>query len=140
MSVCCLFFHLFCLLARRYGQDPNSEETKIYLQKRRGFVRLAMQHGSELVPVFIFGEKQCYRRLNVPTSVRDWLLRVLKIPLIIFWGRWFTWRGPVTRPLSFHSIHTRHAEREALCLRCNRRVVSHGVSNRRKRCDETEHN
>jgi len=23
--------------------------------------------------------------------VRDWLLRVLKIPLIIFWGRGFTW-------------------------------------------------
>lgn len=52
-----------------------------------------MQHGSDLVPVFIFGEKRCYRRLNVPESVRDWLLRVLKIPLIIFWGRWFTWWG-----------------------------------------------
>lgn len=52
-----------------------------------------MQLGSDLVPVFIFGEKRCYRRLNVPESVRDWLLRVLKIPLIIFWGRWFTWWG-----------------------------------------------
>lgn len=41
--------------------------------------------------VFVFGEKRCYRRLNVPASVRDWLLKVLKIPLIVFWGRWFTW-------------------------------------------------
>ena len=74
-----------------FSTDPNSSETKIYLQKRRGFVRLAMQHGADLVPVFIFGEKRCYKRLNVPASVRDWLLRVLKIPLIVFWGRWFTW-------------------------------------------------
>lgn len=60
----------------RYGSDPNSHETKIYLQKRRGFVRLAMQHGSDLVPVFIFGEKRCYKRVTVPASVSDWLLRV----------------------------------------------------------------
>ena len=75
-----------------FSTDPNSHETKIYLQKRRGFVRLAMQHGSALVPVFVFGEKRCYRRLNVPALVRDLFLRVLKIPLIIFWGRWFTVR------------------------------------------------
>lgn len=74
-----------------FDTDPNSTETKIYLTKRRGFVRLAMRHGADLVPVFVFGEKRCYRRLNVPVGVRDWLLRALKIPLIVFWGRGFTW-------------------------------------------------
>ena len=54
-------------------------------------MRLALKHGAELVPVFVFGEKKCYRRLNVPVRLRDWLLRRLKIPLIVFWGRWFTW-------------------------------------------------
>ena len=51
-----------------FDTDPNSTETKIYLTKRRGFVRLAMRHGADLVPVFVFGEKRCYRRLNVPVG------------------------------------------------------------------------
>ena len=33
-----------------FDTDPNSTETKIYLTKRRGFVRLAMRHGADLVP------------------------------------------------------------------------------------------
>jgi len=74
-----------------FSTDPNSSETKVYLSKRRGFVKLAIAHGAALVPVFVFGEKRCYRRLNVPAPLRDWLLRTWKIPLIVFWGRWFTW-------------------------------------------------
>lgn len=86
-----------------FSTDPNSTETKIYLKRRQGFIRLAMQHGADLVPVFIFGEKRCYKRLNVPASLRDWLLRVLKIPLIVFWGRWFTVRRRhVQTPSSRH--------------------------------------
>jgi 2-acylglycerol O-acyltransferase 2 len=27
----------------------------------------------------------------VNAKVRDWLLRSLRIPLIVFWGRFFTW-------------------------------------------------
>jgi len=74
-----------------FDTDPNSAETRCHLTKRKGFVRLALKHGAELVPVFVFGEKRCYRRLNVPVRLRDWLLRRLKIPLIVFWGRWCTW-------------------------------------------------
>ena len=51
-----------------FDTDPNSTETKIYLTKRRGFVRLAMRHGADLVPVFVFGEKRCYRRLTSPSG------------------------------------------------------------------------
>ena len=74
-----------------FDTDPNVAHTTLYLTKRRGFVRLAMQHGADLVPVFIFGEKKCYRRLNIPTGIRDFFLKTLKIPIIVFWGRWFTW-------------------------------------------------
>ena len=38
-----------------FDTDPNVKHTTLYLTKRRGFVRLAMQHGADLVPVFIFG-------------------------------------------------------------------------------------
>ena len=48
--------------------------------------------------MFVFGEKRCYRRLNVPSKMRHWLLRTLKIPLIVFWGRWFGWHPGERRP------------------------------------------
>lgn len=74
-----------------FETDPNSKTTTLVLRERKGFVRLAIRNGASLVPVFVFGEKRCYERLNVNAKVRDWLLRSLRIPLIVFWGRFFTW-------------------------------------------------
>ena len=74
-----------------FSTDPNSSITTVVLNKRKGFVKLAVKESAELVPVFVFGEKKCYKRLNVPVKIRDWLLKNLKIPLIIFWGRFLTW-------------------------------------------------
>jgi len=74
-----------------FETDPNSKTTTLVLRGRKGFIRLAIRNGASLVPVFVFGEKRCYERLNVNAKVRDWLLRSLRIPLIVFWGRFFTW-------------------------------------------------
>lgn len=35
------------------------------LQKRLGFVKLAIRHGAELVPVFIFGEKWLFKYVHL---------------------------------------------------------------------------
>jgi hypothetical protein len=74
-----------------FHTDPNSSATTVVLNARKGFVRLAASAGADLVPVFVFGEKKCYERLNVHANVRDWFLNTLKIPLIVFWGRYGTW-------------------------------------------------
>lgn len=74
-----------------FETDPKSRNTVAVLRRRKGFVRLAVRNGAELVPVFVFGEKKCYKRLNVPAKARDFLLKTLKIPLIVFWGRFGTW-------------------------------------------------
>jgi 1-acyl-sn-glycerol-3-phosphate acyltransferase len=74
-----------------FETNPDSTNTTAVLRGRKGFVRLAAASGADLVPVFVFGEKRCYRRLNVHATLRDWLLRRLKIPLILFWGRFGTW-------------------------------------------------
>ena len=58
--------------------DPNSTVTDLVLLKRKGFVRLALRSGAALVPVFVFGEKHCYRRLNPPKALRDAFLRYLR--------------------------------------------------------------
>ena len=51
------------------------------------------------MPVFVFGEKWCYRRLNPPKALRDAFLRYLRLPILLFWGRWFTF-VPLQVPLS----------------------------------------
>jgi hypothetical protein len=35
-------------------------EHKVYLNNRKGFVRLALQYGAHLVPMYCFGENECY--------------------------------------------------------------------------------
>ena len=38
----------------------------LVLQRRRGFVRLALQAGADLVPVIAFGENEMYHRAHPP--------------------------------------------------------------------------
>jgi hypothetical protein len=70
--------------------DPESKETTIVLKERLGFVKLAIRHGAELVPTFVFGEKWFFNVWNPPKSVISFFRKVLKIPIIVFWGR-FMW-------------------------------------------------
>ncbi|XP_054851505.1 2-acylglycerol O-acyltransferase 3 [Eublepharis macularius] len=44
--------------------DCSPGEQRVRLQGRRGFVRLALQHGAALVPVYSFGETDLFRQLQ----------------------------------------------------------------------------
>ncbi|RLN15085.1 hypothetical protein BBJ28_00011298 [Nothophytophthora sp. Chile5] len=78
--------------------DPYSKEVRrpptvvntIVLKKRMGFVKLAIRQGAELVPSFVFGEKWLLDRWNPPKRVIDFFQKTLKIPMIVFWGK-FLW-------------------------------------------------
>jgi hypothetical protein len=37
-----------------------NHEHKVYLKTRKGFVKLALQYGAHLVPMYCFGENECY--------------------------------------------------------------------------------
>ena len=52
-----------------FDTDPNSSETRCHLTRRKGFVRLALKHGAELVPVFVFGEKTVLPQAERPGAV-----------------------------------------------------------------------
>lgn len=73
-----------------FRTDPHSKETQLVLQSRLGFIKLAMRHGADLVPTFVFGEKWLYNMWTPPKSVTDFFHKRLGIPVLVFWGR-FWW-------------------------------------------------
>ena len=46
---------------------------RVYLKSRKGFVKLALQHGCSLVPVYVFGETDLYDHWNVGLAARSWI-------------------------------------------------------------------
>ena len=70
-----------------FKTDRRSSETVLELRERTGFVRLAMQHGAPLVPVVVFNERHAYERVDLPTWLRDLCLRTLRVPVLLFYGR-----------------------------------------------------
>uniref|UniRef100_A0A670ZMZ1 Acyltransferase n=1 Tax=Pseudonaja textilis TaxID=8673 RepID=A0A670ZMZ1_PSETE len=50
--------------------DCNPGEQRVHLSGRRGFVRLALEHGADLVPVFSFGENDIFRQVQFPRGSR----------------------------------------------------------------------
>jgi len=67
----------------------------LYLKKRFGFVKVAIQTGADLVPAYTFGQTRTYGywRLGpplVPKSVANWIGKMFAFAPIVFWGKWFT--------------------------------------------------
>ncbi|XP_026191183.1 diacylglycerol O-acyltransferase 2-like protein 6 [Cyclospora cayetanensis] len=66
--------------------ETNPTEERLHLQDRVGIVRLAMQTGARLVPVYCFGNSQAYR---LPWGIRflQPFARLMRTALITFYGR-----------------------------------------------------
>ena len=50
------------------------DQEQAFFPKKLGFVRLAIKHGTPLVPMYLFGENQLYRRVDG----FEWLTRLIK--------------------------------------------------------------
>lgn len=62
----------------------------VVLRKRKGFIRLALSHGADIVPVFGVGNSDTYRTYDLFTRQRMWLQKNAGIALPIFHGRYCT--------------------------------------------------
>lgn len=68
--------------------DPKKpKEVVLYLEKRKGFIKLALQTGSPLVPVFCFGLDGSYRYYVPRGSLTEKLSRSIGFAPIFYWGR-----------------------------------------------------
>ncbi|XP_025265753.1 2-acylglycerol O-acyltransferase 2-B isoform X3 [Camponotus floridanus] len=64
------------------------------VKKRKGFVKLALKHGTPLVPVLSFGETDLYNQVYSPKGstlrrIQDYIRNIAGLPPVIFWGRGF---------------------------------------------------
>ncbi|CAM9529748.1 unnamed protein product, partial [Choristocarpus tenellus] len=67
--------------------DSKAGKEYALLKNRKGFIKQAMAHGVPIVPVYVFGNSDTFRRVQLPM----WLeaaSRLLKVSLVLFWGRW----------------------------------------------------
>lgn len=74
-----------------FNSNPSSPKNRLVLKDRKGFIKLAIKQGAQLVPTYVFGEKWMYSMWRPPRAVWKAILRVLRVPLIVFWGRFGTW-------------------------------------------------
>merc|ERR1712113_1010016 len=76
-------------------------EDAVFLRKRKGFVKLAVEHGVPLVPCFAFGEVDFYTTSNFLLGIRRKIASTLFVAIPIAWGdRWMPWLPRRNVPLT----------------------------------------
>jgi 2-acylglycerol O-acyltransferase 2 len=81
------------------AQAGHTEQ--LILKDRSGFVRLALNHGVPLVPVYCFGEAQMYYQSCFFMPFRRWVQRKLGVALVMPYGRWGIPGLPLPVPLTY---------------------------------------
>jgi hypothetical protein len=64
-----------------------NEEERLYLQKRKGFIKIALRNGADVIPVYLFGNTSVLSVLK--TGFLASLSRKMQMSVTYFWGKWF---------------------------------------------------
>ena len=56
---------------------------RVYIRRRKGFVKYALQHGYALTPIYTFGESETYHTFTGLLPLRLWINR-FQIPAVLF--------------------------------------------------------
>lgn len=82
------------------GDDGTTAKKTVvlYMLNRKGFIKLAMQLGLDLVPVFTFGEIENYNQMQWGRRWRLRFSRMFKLPFTMVWGQYgvFPYLKPIT--------------------------------------------
>lgn len=64
----------------------SDTEEILYLNERKGFIKLALREGADIVPMYFFGNTSVLSIPKIPFL--ETISRTLQVSLTIFWGRW----------------------------------------------------
>ena len=91
------------------------DEETLYLNDRKGFIKLALREGAEIVPLYFFGNTA---HLSIPKAkVLEKISRSLQVSLTIFWGLWGL---PIPRPVKVipHTCSNTKKQYNVICSDC----------------------
>merc|ERR1712046_379353 len=66
--------------------DGTSKETRLVMKDRKGFVKLSIENGLDIVPGFCFGEKYIHTTMQLPSFICAFL-RPLRMSGTLLRGR-----------------------------------------------------
>jgi len=100
--------------------DPKKpEELVLYLQTRKGFIKLALERGTPIVPVFIFNLDGSYGSLVPRGKFVTKMARKIGFLPLFFWGRFFIPYG-IPNPVKIHTVFG-----EVIDIPCEGDSISH---------------
>jgi len=74
-------------IAELFLSDKKKEI--IFLQQRKGFVKLAYVTGANLVPFYVFGHTQMFDTIQMGGQFLESISRKMGVSVTFFWGRFF---------------------------------------------------
>lgn len=81
---------MFCTTMSDGREEPSrNAPERIILSKRKGFIKLALQTGADIIPHYTFGANQTYRRAFGPESFLARISSVCQVSLVVWFGRWW---------------------------------------------------
>jgi 1-acyl-sn-glycerol-3-phosphate acyltransferase len=68
---------------------------KVYLQQRKGFIKIALRHGVPIVPVYVFGASDYYHTWFFGYGLRLWLMKQTGICITLAFGLYGSMLCPI---------------------------------------------
>ena len=71
-------------IAEMFLLPSSNEGEKLMMNNRKGFIKIALETGSPIIPVFTYGHSQTFSAYT--NSLLEYLSRKYRLSLILFWG------------------------------------------------------